>query len=116
MVFHLPRKHHGPKTKSEGHSALEGDSIMLAISHRDGKCILSYEAKYEISLKCSNRNSFSVFYTRSCEVTTTRGVLQSVHVRGRQGTATCDVTAHGGPCPSRERLYPSRCQGDALTT
>ena len=89
---------------------------MLAIPYRDGKVILSYEVKYEISLKCSNMNSFSVFYTRSCEVTTTRGVLQSVHVHGRHGTATCDVTALGGPCPSRERLYPSRCQGDALTT
>ena len=58
---------------------------------------------------------FSLFYAQSCHVATTRGALQAVYVRGRQGTATCDVNALGRPCPSRERLSPSRCQGNALT-
>ena len=58
---------------------------------------------------------FSLFYAQSCDVATTRGALQAVHVRGRQRTATCDVTARGRPCPSRERLSPSRCQGNVLT-
>ena len=49
---------------------------------------------------------FSLVFAQSCDVATMRGALQDVHVRGRQGTATCDVTALVGTVPLARATAP----------